>query len=41
MASALPELEARTVPHAMRHATIFGALDAAPSGGCSSRVAAD
>ncbi len=29
-----PELDARTVPHAIRHATIFGALDAvAPGGG--------
>lgn len=25
--SELPELDARTVPHAIRHATIFGALD--------------
>ena len=29
----LPELDARTVPHAIRHATIFGALDAVPAGG--------
>jgi len=30
----LPELDARTIPHAIRHATIFGALDAAgPAGG--------
>lgn len=29
-----PELDARTVPHAIRHATIFGALEAvAPGGG--------
>lgn len=28
-----PELDARTVPHAIRHATIFGALDSVPSGG--------
>jgi uncharacterized protein (DUF2249 family) len=29
-----PELDARSVPHAIRHATIFGALDAvAPGGG--------
>lgn len=29
-----PELDARTVPHAIRHATIFGALDSiAPGGG--------
>ena len=29
----LPELDARTVPHAIRHATIFGALDAVGAGG--------
>lgn len=29
----LPELDARTIPHAIRHATIFGALDAAGPGG--------
>jgi uncharacterized protein (DUF2249 family) len=28
-----PELDARTVPHAIRHATIFGALDAVRPGG--------
>jgi uncharacterized protein (DUF2249 family) len=28
-----PELDARQVPHAIRHATIFGALDAVPPGG--------
>jgi uncharacterized protein (DUF2249 family) len=28
----LPELDARAVPHAIRHATIFGALDAVPRG---------
>lgn len=28
-----PELDARAVPHAIRHATIFGALDAVPAGG--------
>jgi uncharacterized protein (DUF2249 family) len=28
-----PELDARTVPHAIRHATIFGALDAVQPGG--------
>ena len=28
-----PELDARTVPHAIRHATIFGALDAVEPGG--------
>ena len=27
-----PELDARVVPHAIRHATIFGALDAVPAG---------
>jgi uncharacterized protein (DUF2249 family) len=27
-----PELDARVVPHAIRHATIFGALDAVPPG---------
>jgi uncharacterized protein (DUF2249 family) len=29
---AYPELDARVVPHAVRHATIFGALDAVRSG---------
>jgi uncharacterized protein (DUF2249 family)/iron-sulfur cluster repair protein YtfE (RIC family) len=28
-----PELDARVVPHAIRHATIFGALGAVPDGG--------
>jgi uncharacterized protein (DUF2249 family) len=28
-----PELDARVVPHAIRHATIFGALDAVAAGG--------
>jgi uncharacterized protein (DUF2249 family) len=28
-----PELDARVVPHAIRHATIFGALDAVGPGG--------
>lgn len=28
-----PELDARTVPHAIRHSTIFGALDAVQPGG--------
>jgi uncharacterized protein (DUF2249 family) len=28
----LPELDARTVPHALRHATIFGALDSVRAG---------
>jgi uncharacterized protein (DUF2249 family) len=27
-----PELDARAVPHAIRHATVFGALDAVPDG---------
>jgi uncharacterized protein (DUF2249 family) len=27
-----PELDVREVPHALRHATVFGALDAVPSG---------
>ena len=27
-----PELDARTIPHAIRHATIFGALDAVRPG---------
>lgn len=31
--SVLPELDARSVPHAIRHATIFGALDAVRPGG--------
>lgn len=28
-----PELDARTIPHAIRHATVFGALDAVRPGG--------
>ncbi|HEU4947670.1 MAG TPA: DUF2249 domain-containing protein [Kribbella sp.] len=28
-----PELDARVIPHAIRHATIFGALDAVQPGG--------
>lgn len=28
-----PELDVRTVPHAIRHATVFGALHAIPAGG--------
>ena len=28
----LPELDARAVPHAIRHATIFGALDSVGPG---------
>ena len=29
----LPELDARAIPHAIRHATIFGALDSVRPGG--------
>lgn len=29
----LPELDARAIPHAIRHASIFGALDSVTSGG--------
>ena len=32
-AGVLPVLDARTVPHAIRHATIFGALDSVGAGG--------
>ena len=39
MTTALPELDARAVPHAIRHATIFGALDAVPVGGAMVLVA--
>lgn len=28
-----PELDVRTIPHAIRHATVFGAFDAVPAGG--------
>lgn len=28
----VPELDVRSVPHALRHATVFGALDAVPAG---------
>ncbi len=28
-----PELDARAIPHAIRHATVFGALEAVPPGG--------
>lgn len=28
----IPELDARAIPHAIRHATIFGALDSLGSG---------
>ena len=30
--TAEPELDVRQVPHALRHATVFGALDAVPPG---------
>ncbi|MFP5347335.1 MAG: DUF2249 domain-containing protein [Actinomycetes bacterium] len=29
----VPELDVRSVPHAIRHATVFGAFDAVPAGG--------
>lgn len=29
----VPELDVRAVPHAIRHATVFGAFDAVPAGG--------
>lgn len=35
----VPELDVRQVPHALRHATVFGALDAVPSGGAMVLVA--
>jgi uncharacterized protein (DUF2249 family) len=28
-----PELDVRTIPHAIRHATVLGAFDAIPTGG--------
>ena len=28
-----PELDVRAIPHAIRHATVFGALSAIPTGG--------
>lgn len=31
--TAVPELDVRSVPHAIRHATVLGAFDAVPSGG--------
>ena len=34
-----PELDARTIPHAIRHATIFGALSAIKPGGALILVA--
>lgn len=30
--SEVPELDVRSIPHAIRHATVFGALEAVPSG---------
>ncbi|GHD90732.1 DUF2249 domain-containing protein [Streptomyces naganishii] len=35
----VPELDVRQVPHALRHATVFGALDAVPAGGAMVLVA--
>ena len=35
----VPELDVRTVPHAIRHATVFGAFDAVPVGGALVLVA--
>lgn len=32
-AGAAPVLDVRAVPHAIRHAAVFGALDAVPAGG--------
>jgi uncharacterized protein (DUF2249 family) len=32
-ADTYPELDARSIPHAIRHATIFGALETVPAGG--------
>ncbi|HET9021437.1 MAG TPA: DUF2249 domain-containing protein [Ornithinibacter sp.] len=29
----VPELDVRAIPHAIRHATVFGALSAIPAGG--------
>lgn len=34
-----PVLDARAIPHAIRHAAIFGALDSLPSGGAIVLVA--
>jgi uncharacterized protein (DUF2249 family) len=34
-----PELDARAVPHAIRHATIFGALDGVSPGGAMVLIA--
>src|SRR5690606_20401147 len=38
-AGAEPVLDVRSVPHAIRHATVFGALDAVPRGGALVLVA--
>jgi hypothetical protein len=35
----VPELDVRSVPHAIRHATVFGAFDAVPPGGSPLLVA--
>lgn len=35
----VPELDVRSVPHAIRHATVFGALSAIPVGGAMDLVA--
>ena len=32
-ADGAPELDVRAIPHAIRHATVFGALGAIPAGG--------
>lgn len=37
--SGVPELDVRTIPHAIRHATVFGALGAVPVGGSMDLVA--
>ena len=37
--SAEPELDVRSIPHAIRHATVFGALGAVPAGGSLRLVA--
>ncbi|GGM94496.1 hypothetical protein GCM10009721_21010 [Terrabacter tumescens] len=34
-----PELDVRVIPHAIRHATVFGALGAVPAGGSMRLVA--
>ncbi|MGB6146174.1 MAG: DUF2249 domain-containing protein, partial [Mycolicibacter algericus] len=35
----MPELDVREIPHAIRHATVFGAFDAVPAGGSMLLVA--